>query len=343
MNILFYKEPSPLQSTLLTWTLAQELIMLGHYVDFVKVEHDKTPSGFYDWIYSGGEDTWEAIRLAQRIGAKVHIHSEGIEPWRVGLESAIKYGYNRDCTANEIKGWKDHYSSWMSGMYEADTCSLNGTNQVSPVEDHLFGGRKLANCYMRSCGSDWRFARTIGEFKRKNYMVTVSRLSPNKRLMVIAMALSMLDTENLPLWVIIGYGTKQETDSLVSFCKTHKIRFTFGSSCFGAEKWMWIRKARIMLSGYGGIQPGESLLCDTPILSMDHIDIEEQYRDAIFFAKDFDAEDFASKLQTLLSSNQSVLYQQTTVGKRKLINGDLYGCTQEISARRLEKIFLENM
>ena len=342
MNILFYKDLPSLQSTMLTWTLAQELIMLGHRVDSMKIDHNKIPFGFYDWIYSGAGDTWEAIRLAQRIGAKVHIHSEGVEPWRVGLESAIKYGYNRDCTANEIKGWKDHYSSWMSGMYEADTCSLNGTNQVQPVEDHLFGGRKLPNCYMRSCGSDWRFARTIEDLKRKNYMVTVSRLAPNKRLMVIARALSMLDTEKLPLWVIIGYGTKQETDSLSSFCKTHKIRLSL-HSCFGAEKWMWVKKARIMLSGYGGIPPGESLLCDTPVLSMDHIDIEEQYRNAIFFAKDFDAEDFASKLIELLNTDQAILDEKTNDGKRKLINGELYGCTQEISAKRLEKIFLENM
>lgn len=338
LRILFYKDPPPLQSTMLTWGLAQEMILRGHFVDFGREISDKIPYGYYDWIYSGGDDTWNAINLARQTGAKVHIHSEGVETWRVGLESAKKYGYPNDCSTEEIKWWREKYASWMSGMYEADTSSLNGSNQFEPLED-LLGGKKLTNCYMRSCGSDWRFARSLPAVEKEGYMVTVSRLEPNKRVMMVAQALAMLDPEKLPMWQIVGYGSKPQIDQLVSFCQERKIKFRI-RQCYGAEKWVRIKKARIMLSGYTGIPPGEGLLCDIPVLSMDHIDIEEQYRGAIYFARDVDVEDYAFQVETLLSLGNFELTEKTRRGKQHLIAGYLYGCTQETSAYRLEQIFL---
>lgn len=343
MNILFYQDLPSINSTLLTWTLAEELRLLGHTVHYGK--QPLLPR--YDWVHSGSSNSWEAVNMARKIEAKCHIHLEGVAYWRMGIDNAVDWGYERNHTAYEIKMFRKNYKSWMSAAYGADSCSVNGLNQVKAIEEDLFEGKKLPICHVISCGADARYANALPDYERKNYMVTVSRLEPNKKVFMIAEALALLKKQDfdVPLWVIVGYGSQEQIQKLHDIIAPVGIKCKL-ISCFGAEKWRWIKKARLMLCGWMGIPPAEGLLCDTPVLSFNHPDIIEMYDDSIFWAKDNDVEDYAEQIKELILTglNENLTpkgYYKTLCGKEQLLNGELYAYTQEQAAKNYsEKIFI---
>lgn len=339
MRILFYQKAPKLSSTMLTWTLGQELILRGHEVHFHTPTAAEIPKDYFDWIRVGSTEAPEGVKLARKVGVRVHVHLEGVGYWRIGIGSAKDdWGYKSDLTAAEIEKWKAYYRSWMSAAYDADSCSVNGMNQIQTIQNVLFNGRKLPNCYSLSCGVDARYALSIRDIPRENYMVTVSRLEPNKKVMMIARALTLLKHRDLPPWVIVGGGTDEQADEFLAFVKKHKIK-TIAAKRFGAAKWMYIKQARLMLAGWQGIPPSEGLVCETPVLSFNHPDIVEMYSDSIWYAKDNDIESFAERLDKLLDMPEYALQEHVIAGKRQLLNGELYACTQEILAKKYEDIF----
>jgi len=94
-----------------------------------------------------------------------------------------------------------------------------------------------------------------------------------------------------------------------------------------------------MLNGWGGIQPSESLLCNTPVLSFNHPYMVEMYSDSIWWARDRDIESFAERLDKLLDMPEYALQEHVMAGKQQLLNGELYACTQEQLARNYTDIF----
>ena len=98
MKILFYQDLPSVRSTLLTWTLCEELRLRGHHVDYAKISPENYKGIKYDWVHGSGIDSWPALKFARAIGAKCHIHLEGVAHWRIGYESAISWGYDRDHT-----------------------------------------------------------------------------------------------------------------------------------------------------------------------------------------------------------------------------------------------------
>jgi len=343
MNILFYKDLPSIDSTLLMWTLAEELRLLGHTVHYGK----QPLLSKYDWVHGGGTNSRDAIAIAKSLGAKCHIHLEGVAYWRIGIDNAIDWGYDRNHTAEEIKAYRGYYKSWMSAAYEADSCSVNGKNQVKAIEEDLFEGKKLSNCHVVSCGADDRYARTLPNWKRENYMVTVSRLEPNKKVFMIAEALALLKRQgfDVPPWVIVGYGSQEQTRKLHDIIVPTGIKCKL-VHCFGAEKWLWIKRARLMLCGWMGIPPAEGLLCNTPVLSFDHPDIVEMYDDSIFWADDNDIEGYANQIKELILSglNENLMpkgYYKTLCGKEQLLRGELYARTQtQLAKYSSEEIFI---
>lgn len=338
MRILFYQDTPPVESTMLTWTLGQELILRGHDVYFGKPRKENIEWGYFDWVRVGGEASPRGVKLAREIGARVHVHLEGVGYWRVGAEKASAWGYDKEMTEDECLSWKDQYRAWMSAAFDADSCSVNGFRQIATIQDCLFDGKKLPNCHRLSCGVDARYALSIGDKPRANCMVTVSRLEPNKKVMLIAKALSLLKHRNLPLWIIVGSGSHSQTQELLSFVKKHGIK-TMMIKRFGAAKWMHIKQAKIMLQGWSGIPPSEGLVCETPVLSFNHPDIVEMYSDSIWWAKDNDAESFAERLDKLLDTSEYALQEHARAGKQQLLNGELYATTQELLAIKYEDIF----
>lgn len=336
MKILFYQDPPSLNSTLLNWTLAEELRLLGHVVHVGKRPLSKK----YDWIRSGGINSWDAIDLARSNNTRVHIHLEGVPYWRIGLEPAIKWGYPRNLETEEIRNYRRHYVAWMSAAYAADSCSVNGKNQVTAIEEGLFEGKKLPNRYIMSCGADARFALTLPDIEKENYMITVSRLEPNKKVFMIAEALILLKKKgySVPPWVVVGYGTKAQNNKLIDICQQHDIKLRI-NPCFGAEKWILIKKSRLMLQGWSGIPPAEGLLCKTPVLSFDHPDIVEMYEDTIYWAKDNDIKDYADKIEWILD-RIDIDKTKVLAGLDRLMNNELYACTQQQLAINYEKIFM---
>jgi len=335
MKILFYGDKPSVNSTLLTWTLAEEMRLRGHHVVFGKP--DNMPNGYFDWVrVSGADDAWPAVRLAREIGAKVHVHLEGVAYWRVGLEPARKWGYPKDLIGEEIDYWTTHYKHWMSAAYEADSCTVNGTRQVAAIENGLFRGKKLPNCHMLACGADARYAMTLPNWPRQDYFVTASRLEPNKGVQNIAKALALLPDEYRLPWVVIGYGTKSQVDNLLQFCKLNNIKLQI-RPCFGAEKWRLIKQARLMLQGWSGVPPAEGLLCKTPVISFDHLDIREMYNKSIFWAKHGSPESMATTIKNMMETIETAKYL-IPIGLKELIAGNLYACTHEQAAERFEKI-----
>jgi glycosyltransferase involved in cell wall biosynthesis len=334
MKVLFYQNPPTLNSTLLTWTLVEELRLRGHTVHYSK----KPILDHYDWIHGGSINSCGAVRLSRKINAKVHIHLEGVPYWRIGLEPATNWGYPRNHTPEEIKKYRQYYKNWMGMAYEADSCSVNGKNQIRAIEEGLFEA-PLSNCYMISCGADARFALTLPDWEKENYMVTVSRLEPNKKVFMIAEALVLLRKKgfNVPPWIIVGYGSRPQVDKLIEICKRGDINLRI-KPCFGAEKWVIIKKARLMLQGWSGIPPAEGILCDTPVLSFDHPDIVEMYENSICYANDDNIEQYAEHLAWMLDY-PTVATEITKQGKSKLLKGELYACTQEQAAEKYENIF----
>ena len=346
MKILFYQKPPNIYSTLLNWTLAEELELLGHEVTFGIFDAEKIPKNHFDWVRSGSTNSWNAHDFAKEHGAKLHIHLEGLAYWRIGMDSAKDWGYDKELTPEEIKYHKEQYISWMSAAYEADSCSVNGERQIQAIENNLFDGKVLPNCHKLSCGVDARYAVTLRPYYPKKWqMVTASRLEEAKKVFMIAEALSKLDTEKLPPWIIIGYGTKEQTEKLSSFCNEHKIKVEL-RPCFGAEKWRIIKDSCLMLQGWSGIPPSEGLMCKTPVISFNHKDIIELYDDSIHWAKDNDTDDMARKIEGLLknvsnSYNYNYLDDVTEIGRQKLLKGELYACTQQQLAKYYnEKIFV---
>ena len=346
MRILFYQDPPNINSTLLTWTLAEEMRLLGHKVYWGVPTPSSIPKGCVDWIHTSGNKAWEAQVVAKACGAKLHVHLEGVAHWRVGVDSAIQWGYEANLEQEEINMWIKQYRKWMSAAYMADSCSVNGTKQTEMIENAVFNGNPLPNCYKISGGIDARYAGTLSPyFPKKWQMVTPSRLENNKKIMVMAEALSKFDTTKLPLWIIIGYGSKAQTDRLLSFCNKHRIKMML-NPCFGAEKWKIINDSCLLLSGWTGLPPGEALMCKTPTLAFDHEDIIEWFDDSIYWAKNNDVMDFAEKTQDLLDNieNNNCDWHDpiTEKGREGLLNGELFACTIEQAARKYEKIFKEN-
>ena len=339
MKILFYQDLPSVKSTMLTYTLGQELILRGHEVSFGKFNKDEIPPNYFDWVRTGSINSPDGVKLAREIGARVHVHLEGVGYWRVGAEPATQWGYEKDLTKDEIAVWKNRYRSWMSAAYDADSCSVNGANQIKMIQDYLFDGMPLPNCYRLSCGADARYALTLKNIERRNYFVTVSRLEPNKKVMMIAQALAKLDTKKLPPWVIVGDGTDAQIRKIKEFAEKNDIKMII-TPHFGARKWLYVRQAKLMLCGWTGICPSESLLCDTPVLSFGHPDIIEMYSDSIWYAKDNDIDDYADKIDKMLNFSDYVLGQEVEMGKQKLLNGELYATTQQLLAEQYENIFL---
>jgi len=347
MRILFYQDPPSINSTLLTWTLAEELRLIGHKVYWSTPAPDSVPKGLIDWIHTSGDKAWKAHAVARACGAKLHTHLEGVAHWRVGANPATDWGYKVDLTQEEINWWIQRYRDWMSAAFQSDSCSVNGTKQTEMIEKYLFNGNPLPNCYKISGGIDARYSGTISPYYPKKWqMVTASRLEGNKKILMMAEALSKLDTEKLPLWVIAGYGTKAQTEKLLSFCNENKIRMKL-NPCFGAEKWKIINDSCLMLSGWTGLPPGEASMCKVPTLAFDHEDIVEWFGDSIHWAKDNDVMDFAEKTQSLLDNvdrNGCNWHDPITEkGREKLLNGELFACTIEQAAKQYEKIFTKEM
>ena len=337
MKILFYLEPPSVYRTLLSWTLAEELRLRGHVVHYGK----EPLLNQYDWIYSAGVNSWDAVDLARKIGAKVHIHLEGVAYWRIGFEPATDWGYSKNLTPEEVEEWCKHYTTWMSAAYEADSCSVNGKNQVKVIEDELFDGKPLPNCHLISCGADARFALTLPDWwGKKNYMVTVSRLEPNKKVFMIAEALVLLKKKgvDVPPWIVLGYGSQM--NKLMEICKQGDVKLGI-SSCFGAEKWRIIKMAILMLQGWSGVPPAEGLLCEVPVLSFNHPDIVELYDDAIFWAEDNNVGEYANQIHTIgWGTAPTDITKKVADGRHKLLEGELYACTQEQADEIHETVFI---
>lgn len=339
MRILFYQDPPSVHSTLLTWTLCEELRLLGHEVDFFKPQ---TVTKKYDWVHGSGNDAKAALWIARQIGAKCHIHLEGVAYWRIGYENAVDWGYDRNHTQEEIKIFIRMYKDWMQTAYYADSCTINGPKQQKAVE-WMFGGRPLLNCHFKHCGVDARYASTLPNYEPQTYMVTASRLEPNKKVFKIAEALALLKQQNykIPTWVIIGYGTKEQTERLYSFCREHSIAVGF-RPCFGAEKWYWIKRARLMLCGWMGIPPEEGIMAGIPVLSYDDFDIRYAFDDTIAFAENI--EEYARKIQIILETKDWSRFEfnrcvDRLTDKNRHGKGELYAQTLEREALQYERIF----
>jgi len=343
VRILFYQDTPIVNSTLLLWTVAEELRLLGHKVYWGTPPPENVPNGIIDWIHTSGDKAWKAHAVAKACGAKLHVHLEGVAHWRVGVEPATKWGYKKNLEQREIGMWIEKYREWMSAAYSSDSCSVNGTKQIEMIENAVFAGRPLPNCYKISGGIDARYSGTLPEVSPKKWqMVTASRLEENKRIMIMAKALSLLDTGKLPLWVIIGYGSKAQTDELIYFCNEHGIKIRL-NPCFGAEKWRIINESCLMLSGWTGLPPGEALMCNVPTLAFDQEDIVEWFEDSIHWAKDNNIEDFANNTQALLDTIRSYECNWhdpvTTKGRKRFLNNELFAWTIEHAAKQYEKIF----
>uniref|UniRef100_A0A6M3LPF5 Putative glycosyltransferase n=1 Tax=viral metagenome TaxID=1070528 RepID=A0A6M3LPF5_9ZZZZ len=356
MKILFYQDIPSLNSTLLTWTLIEELRLRGHMVDYGKPDPKFNLS--FDWVHGSGADSWPALNYARKMGSRCHIHLEGVPYWRIGYENAIDWGYDQNHTPEEIKEYRRHYGSWMSTAFLADSCTVNGANQVKAIE-WMFEA-KLPNCHLISCGADARFALTLPDWPKLNYMVTVSRLEPNKKVFLIAKALALLVDQGIkvPPWMIIGYGTKEQFNKIHEICKG-KIEIWWRFN-YGAAKWRWIKRARMMLCGWSGIPPAEGILCKVPALSFNHPDIIEMYEDTIWWAHDNSIENYANRVKWLLEKTKPApetgvpewtKVSQKTVHALNRLTGrlkfegqpELYACTQEQAAEHFEKIFMEGM
>jgi len=345
MNILFYQDLPSINSTLLTWTLCEELRLRGHHVDYGKPASEHYKGVKYDWVHGAGQDTWEALNFARVIGARCHIHLEGVAYWRIGYENAVDWGYDRNHTPNEIEYFTNQYKQWMSAAFEADSCTVNGIRQIETIE-WMFG-KKLPNCYLMCCGADTRYALALPGYKKQNYMVTISRLEPCKKVFMIAESLGILKKRgfDVPPWVIIGYGTNAHVAKLISICRENSITFSL-SSCFGATKWSWIKKSKLMLAGWMGIPPAEGIVCRIPVLSFAHVDILEMFEDTIWFADN--PESYASRIEFLLNpENQNEIKTKNNYAIDRLLDIDrhgqneLYATTQERAAKKYSEIFME--
>jgi len=340
MKILFYQDLPSIESTLLTWTLCEELRLLGHYVDYYKPTIENYNGIKYDWVHGSGADScWPALNFAREIGAKCHIHLEGVAPWRVGIDTARKHGYEAELPEEEIKKWKDYYGGWMITAFDADSCSVNGMFQQETIRASLFDGKPLPNCHLISCGVDARYVSTLPGSDPQGYMITISRLENNKKVFMIADALVILKKRGLciPPWMVIGYGSHEQVERLVDFCLGNKIVFDLRTYC-GASKWFWIKHANIMLQGLSGIPPAEGLLCDVPVLGIASPSVIELFGDAIYTVENNDTEGYADKIEWLLKNPQEAS-KKTAYGKTKLLNGEIFACTQQQLVEKYEAIF----
>ena len=344
MKILFYQDLPSVNSTLLTWTLCEELRLGGHHVDYGKLPSENYNGIKYDWVHGAGRDSWEALSFARSIGSKCHIHLEGVAHWRIGYETATSWGYDKDHTQEEIATFTNQYKQWMSAAFKADSCTVNGDKQVKMIE-WMFG-KKLPNCHTICCGVDARYAVTLPEYPRQNYMITLSRLEPNKHIMFIAEALSILKKRgfDMPAWMIIGYGPQAQVQRLVDFCKEYEIILGI-KPCFGAEKWLWIKRAKLMLCGLMMWIPiSEGIVCRTPVLAIDDEEVHAMYEDTVWWAERNNPEDYANKVEFLLNQNNAKdIGAEATNSCNRLLAGELYANTQTRAAEEFEKIFVGGM
>ena len=346
VNILFYQKKPGLNSTMLNWTLAEELRLLGHSVVFLDdVNLDKLPEKTFDWVRGGGENAMAAVEFARRHGARVHIHAEGVGYWRVGADSAKNWGFDQEIPEKAVRKWKDDYRSWMDALFLADTCSINGARQKQVIESNLYSGRKIPNCYLLSCGVDARYAATIPAQPKYNIMITCSRIAENKRIFKIAEAVAMVDPAIRPQWLICGFGPSDTVKRLETFLRDRGVAHAI-QPMYGAQKWLWIKRSRLMLCGWNGIPPAEGMVCDIPVVSFDHPDIVELFSDTLFYAADHDPVAYAAAISWIVNRQNKGIpvgdRYTPAYPKTQLLAGDLYACTQTQLAKKYDMIFREH-
>ena len=267
--------------------------------------------------------------------------------WRIGYESATSWGYDRDHTPDEIESFTEHYKSWMSAAFDADSCTVNGEKQIKMIE-WMFG-KKLPNCHTMCCGTDARYALALPEYERQNYMVTLSRLEPNKHVPMIAESLAILKNRgvDVPPWVILGYGSPEQVTKLARICEENALVVSM-RECYGAEKWRWVRQSRLMLCGLMMWIPiSEGIVCQTPVLAVNDQEVYDMYEDTIWWAKRNDPEDYADMIQTLLlPQNEYPREEIMEYGRDRLLDinrhgkNELYANTQERAAKKYSEIFM---
>ncbi len=155
---------------------------------------------------------------------------------------------------------------------------------------------------------------------------------------MIAQALALLDQSILPTWIIVGYGNPTDVRMLKLFCKENKIKMVL-KPCFGAEKWMWIKRSKLMLCGWCGIPSAEGILCDIPVLSFNHPDIQEMYSHGIYWAYDNDTVNYAGHIQKVFQHIEKKEKNPVKYAKNALLSDCLYATTQELLAKKYEEIF----
>jgi len=180
-------------------------------------------------------------------------------------------------------------------------------------------------------------------------MVTLSRLEPNKHIMFIAESLAILKDRgfNIPPWMIIGYGSQEQVQRLRCFCEENAIVYCL-QPCFGVEKWLCVKMAKLMLCGLMMWIPiSEGIVCQTPVLAIDDQEVHDMYEDTIWWAERNNPEDYADKIELLLDP----VCQKSIEGKNayaldRLLDRDrhgkaeLYANTQERAAWQYENIFM---
>ncbi len=334
MKILFYTKEPEYASIMGTKPLGEELTLLGHEVILSEPAYNTIPYGRFDWVRCHGGRSWDALKVADQIGAKCHIVGDGAAYWRIGFDTAKQWGYDKEPTAKEIRVWRGWYKSWMSAMYEADLCSLGNERHTRAIEEDLFGGKRLPNLVLEGWGVDARYASALPDFQKKNHMITISRIEKQKGVMDIARALSLCDVDSLPPWYILGGGRVEYKNEIISFCRKNNIKCYIGIA-YNAQKWKMLKEAKIMLQSVNGLPQAEGLLCDTPVLSYDYKGVVNIFDDSIFWAKYKSPEDFSEKLSDLLNkidSNDPSISEKVAYGKQRLLNGELVAKTQEQKA-----------
>lgn len=283
MKILFFTPPGVGKSP--EHLMGEELHKRGHIVD---IQHSNRliTQGDYDVVVGAMEVSCAvALHSAQHLGIPCYLHAEWIPPWRVGLESPLAWGYDTALIPQEKP--TAFYHEIIRCLTKADKKSMAGQTFIRDAE--RFSGQSLEGCLVRYPSAP--FPTTDLGVPKQDYIVTLARLVPSKKLMFTAQALALL---NLPItWKVIGSGPDMLRIQHTLCTSRTKVEFLGALPTEGMAKFEVLGAARFAVQNWSGIPPAEAAFAGTATVSMNHPYMLELYDDTLIWSQNNHIEDHA--------------------------------------------------
>lgn len=277
------------------------------------------------------------IYMKERLNIPLVGHFEWCPPWRVGIDSPLKWGYRTISDIENVEQLipinKERYLYFIN-CYEK--CDLKTTptkyclNTLSHLKDINTDGILIKPYII----DDELLLKYDKEYKKKNQILTIGRLVPHKRILHIIFALSKL--KNPPLLKILGFGEEKQT--LIEMAESRNVKIEFVGTGQEGDKVRHIKESLFLVTPCASLPAGEAALFKVPTIIYDIETIVQKHPDIGTFVKTNDIDELANKIQFYID-NPDEIKKDGEKYYNALISGNSGICLSKDGANKMIEIF----